>query len=103
MSINLSTAAELEALSGETEFSHIPDWYEWERENVRAEIERRDLVGVLAARADDDDRHFRPLADLLYDVNAVSVHDNSTSFGAIVKDTRSEVALLVTPASDTTQ
>lgn len=23
-----------------TEFTHIPDWYEWERANVRAEIER---------------------------------------------------------------
>jgi len=28
----------LQAQSGETEFSHIPDWYEWERANVRAEI-----------------------------------------------------------------
>ena len=30
---------ELEAESGETAFSHIPDWYEWERANVRAEVE----------------------------------------------------------------
>lgn len=29
---------ELEALEGETEFSHIPDWYEWQRANVRAEV-----------------------------------------------------------------
>ena len=29
---------ELEAMEGETEFSHIPDWYEWERENVRKEV-----------------------------------------------------------------
>ena len=27
------------ATSGETEFSHIPDWYEWERANVRREVE----------------------------------------------------------------
>jgi len=27
------------ALAGETEFSHIPNWYKWERECVRAEIE----------------------------------------------------------------
>ena len=27
------------ATSGETEFSHIPDWYEWERKNVRCEVE----------------------------------------------------------------
>ena len=30
---------ELRAVEGETRFSHIPDWYEWERENVRREIE----------------------------------------------------------------
>ena len=30
---------QLEALSGETEFPHIPDWSSWERECVRREIE----------------------------------------------------------------
>lgn len=30
---------ELEAKDGETEFSHIPDWYEWERSQVRAEVD----------------------------------------------------------------
>ena len=29
----------LKATEGETEFSHIPDWFEWERSNVRKEIE----------------------------------------------------------------
>ncbi len=29
----------LEAREGETEFSHIPSWYEWERAQVRGEIE----------------------------------------------------------------
>ena len=29
----------LHAKNGETEFSHIPDWYEWERANVRTEVE----------------------------------------------------------------
>jgi len=29
----------MRALEGETEFSHVPDWYRWERENVRREIE----------------------------------------------------------------
>lgn len=29
----------LVALEGETKFSHIPDWYEWEREEVRKEVE----------------------------------------------------------------
>ena len=36
----MTPLGELKAESGETEFSHIPDWYEWERSEVRAEIER---------------------------------------------------------------
>ena len=34
----LTELGELKADDGETEFSHIPDWYEWERECVRQEI-----------------------------------------------------------------
>lgn len=30
----------LSANSGETEFSHVPDWFRWEYEQVKAEIER---------------------------------------------------------------
>ena len=30
---------QLSAVSGETEYSHIPDWYDWQRECVRKEIE----------------------------------------------------------------
>ena len=29
----------LRALEGETEFSHVPDWYAWQRQNVRKELE----------------------------------------------------------------
>ena len=36
----MSELGELCAQSGETEFYHIPDWYEWERTNVRREIEQ---------------------------------------------------------------
>ena len=35
----MSELGELRAQTGETEFSHIPDWYEWERSNVRREVE----------------------------------------------------------------
>ena len=35
----MTELSELRALKGETEFSHIPDWYEWERANVRREVE----------------------------------------------------------------
>ena len=34
-----TTLGELKAVDGETEFSHIPDWYEWERNEVRKEVE----------------------------------------------------------------
>ena len=36
---NLNEDGTLSALSGETEFSHIPSWFEWEREQVRQQIE----------------------------------------------------------------
>ena len=35
----MTELGELAAETGETEFSHIPDWYEWERANVRREVE----------------------------------------------------------------
>jgi len=35
----MTELGELKAQSGVTEFSHIPDWYEWQRANVRREIE----------------------------------------------------------------
>ena len=37
---NLGEDGTLAALEGETEFSHVPDWFEWEREQVRGQIER---------------------------------------------------------------
>lgn len=36
----LNTLGRLEAVEGETRFPHIPDWYAWERQCVREEIER---------------------------------------------------------------
>lgn len=36
---NYNEDGSLTAESGETAFSHIPDWYEWERENVKREVE----------------------------------------------------------------
>ena len=44
--------SELHALEGETEFSHIPDWYEWERENVRREVEAGTYAFACQARVD---------------------------------------------------
>lgn len=35
----MDTLGRLHAVSGETEFPHIPDWYAWERAEVRRELE----------------------------------------------------------------
>lgn len=35
----LTSIGDLAASEGETEFSHVPDWYRWEREQVRRELE----------------------------------------------------------------
>ncbi|MBE6633218.1 MAG: hypothetical protein E7620_02615 [Ruminococcaceae bacterium] len=40
----LEPLGEMRALEGETEFPHIPDWYAWERQCVREELERGDYV-----------------------------------------------------------
>ncbi len=37
---NLNEDGTLTALEGETEFSHVPDWFAWEREQVREQIEK---------------------------------------------------------------
>ena len=46
-SYELDIYGQLRAVEGETKFSHIPDWYRWQRECVRREIEageyRQDL------------------------------------------------------------
>ncbi len=36
---NMLEDGSMSAVRGKTEFSHIPDWYKWQRECVRAEIE----------------------------------------------------------------
>ncbi len=36
---HMTELGQLEAVEGETEFSHIPDWYRWERQQVQQELE----------------------------------------------------------------
>ncbi len=35
---NLNEDGTLSALDGNTEFSHVPDWFNWQKENVREEV-----------------------------------------------------------------
>ena len=48
----MTELSELRAKDGETEFAHIPDWYEWERANVRREIESGGYRLDVACRVD---------------------------------------------------
>ena len=46
----MDTLGQLKARTGETEYSHIPDWYAWQRDEVRRELEQ----GTYAMEADVD-------------------------------------------------
>ncbi len=49
----MTELGELEATSGTTEFSHIPDWYEWQRACVRQEVENGTYsTGVMKVTVD---------------------------------------------------
>ena len=74
----MSELGELRADRGETEFSHIPDWYEWERENVRREVEAGIYsTGELPVHVDSlpNAERFRSLGDgvLIHDQNGFLV------------------------------
>lgn len=74
----MSELGELAAEQGETEFSHIPDWYEWERRCVRQEVEAGTYsTGELPVRVDslpNADR-FLPLGEgvMVHDMNGFTV------------------------------
>ncbi len=38
----MTALGEMQATAGETEFSHIPDWFDWQRDCVRRELESGD-------------------------------------------------------------
>ncbi len=75
---NMTELGELQAVSGVTEFSHIPDWYEWERENVKMEVKEGTYsTGELPVRVDSlpNARKFIPLGNgtLIHDMNGFRV------------------------------
>ena len=74
----MSELGELAADEGETEFSHIPDWYEWERANVRREVEQGTYSsGVLPVTVDTlpNAKKFIRLGEgtLVHDMNGFTV------------------------------
>ena len=67
---------DLEATSGETEFSHVPDWFLWEREEVRREIERGEY-----SFADEVDVYSQPRAwNFIHLGGARLTHDPEEGF-----------------------
>ena len=75
----MSEYGSLSADEGITEFDHIPDWYEWERENVKREI--MDGVyssGVLPVKVESlpNAKRYIPLGKgtLIHDMNGFKVH-----------------------------
>lgn len=90
---NMTELGELEAVSGSTEFSHIPDWYEWERENVRNEVKSGTYsTKELPVRVDTlpNAKKFIPLGEgiLIHDMNGfkVTVTDRDGDTHEMVKN-----------------
>lgn len=90
---NMTELGELEAVSGPTEFSHIPDWYEWERENVRREVENGTYSsGVLPVRVDSlpNAKKYIPLGTgtMIHDMDGfrVSIKDRDGDAHEMVKN-----------------
>ena len=88
----MTELGELQAASGITEFSHIPDWYEWERMNVRQEVETGSYsTGELPVRVDSlpNAKRFIPLGKgtMTHDMNGfrVSVTDDAGNNYEMVK------------------
>ena len=72
----LNTDGTLTAQSGETEFSHIPDWFEWQRSEVRKQIEN----GTYSFK-DEVEVYSLPACMRFNDLGkATLTHDNENGF-----------------------
>ena len=68
----------MKALDGETEFSHIPDWYAWERECVKQEIiDKKYLLSV------DVDIYMLVDSKCLYKVGSGHLTHNEEGFSLV--------------------
>ena len=73
----MTELGELAAKNGQTEFSHIPDWYEWERAQVRKEVEAGTYGITCRAQVDalpNADRYIDiGMATLTHDMNGFTL------------------------------
>ena len=75
---NMTEYGQLEAADGKTEFSHIPDWYEWERSKVKEEVETGTYSsGVLPVKVESlpNAKGYIPLGEgtMIHDENGFTV------------------------------
>ena len=73
---NLNEDGTLSALSGETEFSHVPDWFEWQRANVIKEVEE----GRYSFEDDVDVYSLPRTSKVMHLGSAKVVHDREKGF-----------------------
>lgn len=71
----MTELSELQAKTGNTEFTHIPDWYEWERAEVRKEVENGTYGITLKAQVDA-----LPNADRYIDIGMATLTHNMDGF-----------------------
>ena len=71
----MTELSELQAKSGNTEFTHIPDWYEWERAEVRKEVENGTYGITLKAQVDA-----LPNGDAYIDIGMATLTHNMDGF-----------------------
>ena len=83
----LTELGELKADEGKTVFSHIPDWYEWERGNVRAEVESGTYTsGELEVHVSS-----LPNADRFIDIGTGTMTHDMNGFRVMVTDNEGTV------------
>ena len=81
----------LKSLNGETKFTHIPDWYEWERSNVRIEVENGTYsTGKLKVlvRSLPNAKKFITLGDatMIHNMNGFTVNSINPNEFSMIKD-----------------
>ena len=71
----LTECGDLKAKDGETEFAHVPDWFLWEREQVKGQIERGEY-----SFADEVEVYAMPRSSFIRLGDARLTHDSEEGF-----------------------
>ena len=71
---NLEEDGTLKALDGKTEFSHIPDWFNWEKEEVRREINSGNYLYI-----DEIDVYSLPRTNKFYNLGKAKITQDETN------------------------